>query len=239
MIKATVFIPCFVDLFYPEVGVRTVQILERLGHQVDFREEAVCCGQPPFNSGLHEEARKIATRTLRALERSSVIIVPSASCAAMLKIFMPRLFEGYPEYDLAVEIRDNVYEISDYLVNHLGVVDLGARLKGRAVFHDGCHGLRELGLKRPPRELLRKVKELELVEASDAEMCCGFGGTFAVRFPELSTCMAEAKCATARDLEVDFIISCDSSCLMHLQSSLRYHRSSITTLHLVEVLASR
>jgi L-lactate dehydrogenase complex protein LldE len=237
--QATIFIPCFVDLLYPEVGLRAVQLLEKLGHAVDFKNEAFCCGQPAFNAGIHTEARKVAVNTLYALESSETIIVPSASCATMIKVFMLKLFEGHPEYDLAQHVSQNTYEISDYLVNKLGVVSVGARLEGKAVFHDGCHGLRELGLKRPPRELLKNVEGLELIEAADAESCCGFGGTFAVNFPEISIAMAEAKWATAKELDVDYIISCDSSCLMQLQSSLKYHKHNIQTMHLVEVLTSK
>ncbi len=237
--QATLFVPCFIDLLYPEVGIRSVQLLEKLGHRVDFKNEAFCCGQPAFNAGIHVEARKVASKTLYALEDAEVVVVPSGSCATMLKIFMPKLFEAYPEYDIAIHVSQNTYEISDYIVNKIGVLDLGAKLKGRAVFHDGCHGLRELGLKRPPRELLKNVEGLELIEASDAESCCGFGGTFSVKFPEISTAMAESKCATAKDLNVDYIISCDSSCLMHLQCSLKYHGSNIKTLHLVEALTSQ
>jgi L-lactate dehydrogenase complex protein LldE len=237
--EVTLFVPCFVDCLFPEVGLRTVQLLEKLGHEVDFKSEAFCCGQPAFNAGIHDEARKVASKTLYALETAEIIIVPSTSCATMFKVFMPRLFEGCAEYDLAVHLSENTYEISDYLVNKIGALDLGARLKGRAIFHDGCHGLRELGLKRPPRELLKKVAELELIEAPDAEHCCGFGGTFSVKFPEISTAMAESKCATAKELDVDYIISCDSSCLMQLQCSLDYHKVPIRTLHLVEVLTSK
>ncbi len=216
-----------------------VQILERLGHQVDYREDVVCCGQPAFNSGYWEEARPVAARTLSLLGDSEVVVSASGSCGAMLKVFYPELFQGRPEESSARALAEKCFEFSDFLVTKLGVTDVGARFPGKVTFHDGCHGLRELGVKSQPRKLLEKVRGLELIEMKEAESCCGFGGTFSAKFPMISTAMGEVKCASAVETGADFIVSNDSSCLMQIQGLLDRQGRSLKTLHLAEVLASQ
>ncbi len=235
--KVTLFIPCFVDLLYPRVAISIVRIIERLGHQVDFPEELTCCGQPAFNSGYWDEARDVAGRVLARLEQSEVVVIASGSCGAMLKVFYPDLFAGTPQAEAAQRLRSKCYEFSDFLVTKLGVTDVGARFPGVATFHDGCHGLRELGLKKPARALLANVRDLTLVEMKQAETCCGFGGTFAAKFPMISTAMGEVKCASAFETHADFIVSNDSSCLMQIQGLLDRQKSGVKTIHLAEVLA--
>jgi len=237
--KVTLFIPCFVDLMFPDVGISMVHILERLGHRVECPEEIACCGQPPFNSGYWDEARAIASKVLRRLSSAEVVVVASGSCGAMLKVFGPELFSGRPEEKAAKDLASKCFEFSDFLVRKLEVTDLGARFPARVTFHDGCHGLRELGNKRPPRQLLAKVAGLELVEMEDAEVCCGFGGTFATKFPMISTAMGEVKCASAFRTEAEYIVSNDSSCLMHVQGLLSRQGSRVKTIHLAEILAQR
>lgn len=215
-----------------------IRIFEGLGHTVDFRESIVCCGQPAFNAGYWEEAREIAADVLRKIESAEVIVVPSGSCAAMLKVFYPQLFSGSSSVDAAITLGERVFEFSTFLVDKLGVTDLGSRFPSRVTFHDGCHGLRELNVKRQPRALLERVKDLTLVEMEDQTTCCGFGGTFAVKFPMISTAMGEAKCAAALDTGAEYIVSNDSSCLMHLQGLLRRQGKSLKTIHLAEVLAN-
>jgi L-lactate dehydrogenase complex protein LldE len=235
----TLFIPCFVDALFPRAGISMVQILERLGHTVVCPEEIVCCGQPPFNSGYWDEARRVAVKVLAQLKNAEVIVIGSGSCGAMLKNFYPELFKDTPHLGLAKQISSRTWEFSEFLVKKLGVTDLGARFPHKVTFHDGCHGLRELGIKQSPRTLLGQVRGLQLIEMSEAETCCGFGGTFAAKFPMISTAMGDVKCANATATGADYIVSNDSSCLMQLQGLLSRQGNKLKTIHLAEVLAQQ
>lgn len=235
----TLFIPCFVDLMFPRVGISIVQILEKLGHKIDYPEELTCCGQPAFNSGYWPEAREVAQPVLQRLQNAEAVVIASGSCGAMLKVFYPQLFAGTEFEKAANEMSSKCYEFSDFLVTKLGVTDLGARFPAKVTFHDGCHGLRELGNKKPARALLAKVHELELIEMRDAETCCGFGGTFASKFPMISTAMGEVKCASAAETGAEYIVSNDSSCLMHVQGLVDKQGKKLKTIHLAEVLTSK
>jgi len=235
--KVTLFIPCFVDSLYPKVGISMVKILERLGHEIDFPEELTCCGQPAFNSGYWDEARAVAEPVVRRLVNADAVVIASGSCGAMIKVFYPELFQNTPFAKAANELSEKCFEFSDFLVTKLGVTDVGASFPAKVTFHDGCHGLRELGKKNEPRELLKKVKGLELIEMAESEICCGFGGTFAVKFPMISTAMGEVKCASALQTGADYLVSNDSSCLMHIQGLLNRQGQPIKTLHLAEILA--
>ena len=236
--KITLFIPCFVDQLFPSVGISAVRIFEKLGHKVNFKEAIICCGQPAFNAGYWEETRGIATRVLRALAGEDPVVVPSGSCAAMVKNFYPELFRETPQAESAVQLSQRVFEFSSFLVDQLGVTDLGSRFPAKVTFHDGCHGLRELNIKRQPRQLLERVKDLTLVEMEDRTSCCGFGGTFAVKFPMISTAMGETKSSSALETRAEYLVSNDSSCLMHLQGLLSRQNQKLKTIHLAEVLAS-
>ncbi len=216
-----------------------VQILERLGHKVVCPEEIVCCGQPPFNSGYWDEARVVALKVLAQLKDAEVIVIGSGSCGAMLKNFYPELFKATPHVELAKQISSRTWEFSEFLVKKLGVTELAAKFPHKVTFHDGCHGLRELGIKKSPRELLGKVSGLELIEMAEAETCCGFGGTFSVKFPMISTAMGDVKCANATETGAEYIVSNDSSCLMQIQGLLSRQGSKLKTIHLAEVLAQR
>jgi L-lactate dehydrogenase complex protein LldE len=233
----TLFVPCFVDLMFPNVGISMVRILERLGHTVKCPDEIACCGQPAYNSGYWDEARSVAVKVLERLQNEEVVVIGSGSCGAMLHVFYPELFAGTPYEAPAQSLAKRCYEFSDFLVTRLGVTDLGARFPAKVTFHDGCHGLRELGAYEQPRRLLAKVKELELVEMRE-QVCCGFGGTFAAKFPMISTAMGEVKCSLAQDTGADFIVSNDSSCLMQIQGLLTRQGSRMKTIHLAEVLAT-
>ena len=234
----TLFIPCFVDLMYPRVGISIVEIFEKLGHTVEYPEELTCCGQPAFNSGYWPEAREVALPVLRRLQNAEAVVIASGSCGAMLKVFYPQLFAGTEHEKAAKELSARCYEFSDFLVTKLGVTDLGARFPHKVTFHDGCHGLRELGIKKGPRALLGKVRDLQLVEMGE-EVCCGFGGTFAAKFPMISTAMGEVKCASAAETGAEYIVSNDSSCLMHVQGLLDKQGRKLKTIHLAEVLTSK
>jgi len=222
---------------FPKVGISIVQILERLGHTIEYPEDLACCGQPAFNSGYWDEARSVAVKVLERLEKSEAVVIASGSCGAMLKIFYQELFAGTPDEPAAKAFSAKCWEFSEFLVKKLSVTDVGARFPAKVTFHDGCHGLRELGNKKGPRELLAKVRDLELVEMQDAEVCCGFGGTFAVKYPMISTAMGEVKCASAFETGADYIVSNDSSCLMQVQGLLDRQGKKLKTIHLAEVLA--
>ncbi len=235
--RISLLIPCFVDLYFPRVGVSVVELLERLGHTVDYPERFTCCGQPAFNSGCHRDARRIAEKCLDLYEDAEAVVVPSGSCAAMVKTFYPDLFDGLRDRQRAERLAAKVWEFSEFLVDRLGVTDLGASFEGRATFHDGCHGLRELGIKSQPRQLLEKVRGLELIEMDECETCCGFGGTFSVKFPQVSSAMAQVKADSIRRSGATAIISNDPSCLMHLNGYMQKQGYVGRCLHLAEVLA--
>lgn len=234
----SLFIPCFVDLMFPRVGISIVQILERLGHRIEYHEELACCGQPAFNAGHWDEARAVALPVLEKLKNAEAVVIASGSCGAMMKVFYGQLFAGTEQEPAAKALAAKCFEFSDFLVTKLGVIDLGARFPARVTFHDGCHGLRELGVKQGPRALLGKVRELELVEMKD-EVCCGFGGTFATKFPMISTAMGEVKCASAAETGAEYIVSGDSSCLVQMQGLLDRQGGKMKTIHLAEVLNSK
>ncbi len=235
----TLFIPCFVDLMFPRVGISMVEILERLGHKIDWPEELACCGQPAFNSGYWDEARAVALPVLKRLQLAEAVVIASGSCGAMLKVFYSQLFAGTQHESAAKTLSAKCWEFSDFLVTKLGVTDLGARFPAKVTFHDGCHGLRELGNKMQARALLARVRDLELIEMRDAEVCCGFGGTFAAKFPMISTAMGEVKCASAAETGAEYIVSNDSSCLMHIQGLADKEGKELKTIHLAEVLTSK
>ena len=235
--KITIFIPCFVDQLFPSVGISVVRIFEKLGHTVDFKQSILCCGQPAFNAGFWDESREIAARVIEALNGDDPVVVPSGSCAAMVKNFYPELFRSTSQAEAAAQLSRRTFEFSSFLVDRLGVTDLGSRFPAKVTFHDGCHGLRELQVKRQPRILLERVKDLTLVEMEDQTSCCGFGGTFCVKFPMISTAMGETKLASALETGAEYLVSNDSSCLMHLQGLLSRQKRKLKTIHLAEILA--
>ncbi len=224
--RVSIFVTCLVDQVFPRVGMAMAEVLERAGCEVEFREAQTCCGQPAFNSGFVDEARAVEQHFLRVFADAALIVVPSGSCASMIA-------HHYAEPD------PRVWEFSQFLVNYLNVDDFGARLDRVVTYHDSCHALRELRIKDAPRQLLRNVRGLELVEMDAAEECCGFGGTFSVKFPDISGAMARTKIDSVVRTGADTIVSLDSSCLMQLQGALDRAGSKIRTMHLAEVLASR
>jgi L-lactate dehydrogenase complex protein LldE len=232
----TLFIPCFVDTFYPQVGISMVKILERLGHKIEVPEELTCCGQPGFNSGCWMEARLVAEKVMHRLRDAEVVVIASGSCGAMIKNYYPELFAGTELESTARKLADRCFEFSQFLVDRLEVTDLGARFPARVTFHDGCHSLREMNIQAAPRRLLAKVKDLELIEMKPV-VCCGFGGTFSAKFPMISTAMGEVKCAAVEETQADYIVSNDSSCLMHIQGLLDRKGKKTRSIHLAEILA--
>ncbi len=235
--RISLFIPCYVDAFYPNAGISVVRVLERLGHTVDYPMGVTCCGQPAFNGGFWPEARAVAAGVLKAYQNADAVVAVSGSCGAMLKKFYPQIFQETPQHEAALALAEKTWEFSDFLVTKLGVLDVGARFPAAVTFHDGCHGLRELGIQSQPRILLSHVRDLTLIEMTEAQTCCGFGGAFAVKFAPISAAMGEVKCASALVTGADYLISSDSSCLMHLQGMLDRQRKPLKSLHLAEVLA--
>jgi L-lactate dehydrogenase complex protein LldE len=238
--RVSLFVTCIVDQVFPQVGIAITQVLERLGYQVDFPKAQTCCGQPAFNSGYTEEARKIARHFLDVFRDSETIIVPSGSCTSMISHHFADIFEN----DLqllakAQALEPRVFEFSRFLLEVAGVEDVGARFDGVVTYHDSCHALRELRIKAGPRKLLSKVRGLTLAEMTTAEECCGFGGTFSIKFPEVSGAMARTKIDSIQQTGASTIVSIDSSCLMQLQGVIDRAGLPIRTLHLAEVLASQ
>lgn len=227
--KVALFIPCFVDQLFPEVGKAMVTVLRRLGHEVTFPAEQTCCGQPAFNTGHWDEARTLARRYVEIFRGYEAVVCPSGSCTAMVRNYYPEL--------LGESARTNTFEFAEFLVKKLGVTDVAARFPGKVTYHDGCHALRELRLKDEPRQLLRGVHGLELIEMIEAETCCGFGGTFAVKSPAISVAMDEVKCQSIVATGASYVVSADASCLMQIGGWLRRRNLPVKTLHLAEVLA--
>lgn len=240
--RIALFVPCFVDQLFPQVAISVVKVLERLGHQVHYPVDQTCCGQPAFNTGYWDEARQVATRFIEIFERAGcdAIVSPSGSCTSMARVFYKELFK---EADASFRKRmamvtENTFEFSEFLTKKLRVTDVGARFDAKVTFHDACHLLRELRCKDEPRQLLRAVRGLELVEMKECETCCGFGGTFSVKFPSISTAMGEVKSNSIRESGAEYVVACDSSCLMQIDGYLKRQNVPVRTISLAEVLAS-
>ena len=228
------------DQFFPQVGIAAVKVLRKLGHEVVFPPEQTCCGQPAFNSGYWDEACSLAHRFVDVFEgaKCDAIVSLSGSCTAMVRNFYPELLTKPALAARLKKIRENTFEFSEFLVERTGVTDVGAKFDGKATYHDSCHALRELRMKDTPRILLAGVKGLELVEMRDTDQCCGFGGTFSVKFPMISTAMCESKVERIVETGAQFVISTDSSCLMQIQGLLDRRKIPVKSLHLAEVLAN-
>ena len=233
-----IFIPCFIDQLYPDTGMNMVRILEKLGVDVHYNGNQTCCGQMAFNSGFWDEAKKMGEKFLKDFSNDRPVIGPSASCIGYIRNYYPWLFHNTAYHLEYKQLKKNIYEFTDFLVNVLNVEDIGATFEHPVTFHDSCAALREYGLKDEPRRLLAKVKGLELREMKDNEVCCGFGGTFAVKFEPISTAMAEQKINRALETGAEYIVSTDSSCLLHQQAYIDKHNLPIKTMHIIDVLAS-
>jgi len=237
-VKVSLLVTCLGDALFPEVGLATVRLLRRLGCQVDFPAAQTCCGQPHFNSGYRDDARELARRTIRAFAGPGLVVVPSGSCAAMVKLEYPELFHGERFWHQeALDLARRTHELSDFLVNVLGQEDVRARFPARAVYHLSCH-LRGLGSKNEPQRLLSRVRELELVPLERFDECCGFGGSFSVRYPGISTAMVNDKVAFIERSGADVVVATDAGCLMNIAGRLRRLGSHVRALHLAEILAS-
>ncbi len=215
-----------------------VKVLEKAGVEVTYNTEQTCCGQPAFNAGFREEARDVCSKFLKDFAGQDYIVAPSASCVGFVRNYYSELFDNSSLHNSVKDLQKRTYEFSSFLVNVLGIEDVGATLHGKATYHDSCAGLRECRIKEEPRKLLSKVKGLELLEMNDVETCCGFGGSFAVKFESISVAMADQKVNNALATGANYIISTDLSCLMHLDGYIRHKGHPIRTLHIADVLAN-
>jgi L-lactate dehydrogenase complex protein LldE len=236
--RASLFVTCLVDLLYPEVGEATVALLEHAGVRVDFPASQTCCGQPPFNSGFHDDARRMARNMLDAFEDAEVVVSPSGSCSAMVRSYYPHLFEGRPEEPRARALAERTYELSEFLVDGLGVDRIEGSWRGQVTYHDSCHGLRELGLRGQGRQLVQSIDGVDLVEMARPDMCCGFGGTFSVRLPDVATAMADDKIAQTEATAAAIMLTGDTGCLMHIAGRMSRRGSAVRPMHLATFLAA-
>ena len=232
------FIPCFVDQLYPQTAFNMVKVLERAGVEVRYNTDQTCCGQPAFNAGFRGDARDVCTKFLKDFSGHDYVVAPSASCVGFVRNYYATLFDNSSLHNDVRDLQKRIFEFSSFLVNVLGVEDVGASLYGKATYHDSCAGLRECRIKEEPRKLLAHVKGLELLEMNDVETCCGFGGSFAVKFESISVAMADQKVNHALQTGADYIISTDLSCLMHLDGYIRHKEYPIRTMHIADVLAN-
>jgi L-lactate dehydrogenase complex protein LldE len=227
-----------VDQLFPETGFNMVKVLEKLGCNVSYNSNQTCCGQPAFNAGYRDECRSVATKFVKDFQVYDYIVAPSGSCTGFVRNYYSKLFDNSATHNEVKLLRKHMFEFTEFLTQVLGVTDLGATLNGVATYHDACGALRECGIKEGPRQLLSKVKGLELREVGDSEVCCGFGGTFSVKFEAISIGMGEQKVLNAIESGAEYLISTDLSCLMHLDGYIRKHGHSIKTMHIADVLAS-
>jgi L-lactate dehydrogenase complex protein LldE len=234
----TLFIQCLVDSMYPEVGQAMVHLFEKLGISVDIPLDQTCCGQPAFNSGYRKEAKTAARRFIEIFENAKTIVCPSGSCVDMVKHQYPGLFkDGSLWQERAKKVSAKTFELTQYLVDILGVEDVGARFQGKVTYHDSCHLLRNLGVADQPRKLIANVRDTRLIEMKNSEKCCGFGGTFSVKYPDISTAILEEKVDNIMATGVDAVVGCDISCLMNIQGMLNRRNSHIRIMHIAELLA--
>ena len=237
--KVTQFIQCLVDGIYPEVGEAMVAIFRKLGVNLTCPTQQTCCGQPAFNSGYLREARVAAKRFIEIFETAEAIVCPSGSCVTMVRHHYPQLFSDDATWlQRAQNVAAKTFELTEYLVDILGVDDLGAHFDGVITYHDSCHLLRNLRIKEQPRRLLRKITGTEFIEMNDSDRCCGFGGSFSFKYGDISAAMAEDKVNNIIDSGAGAVVGCDMGCLMNIQGMLSRKGSSIKVMHIAQLLAS-
>jgi L-lactate dehydrogenase complex protein LldE len=233
-----IFIPCFIDQIFPETGMNMVKILEKFDVEVRYNDNQTCCGQMAFNSGFWDEAKEIGEKFISDFPNDRPIISPSASCTGYVKNYYDKLFFNTGLHLEYKRLQKNMYEFTDFMVNVLKVTDVGATFNHKITYHDSCAALREYKLNDEPRTLLGNVKGLEILEMEDKETCCGFGGTFSVKHEAISSAMAEQKVQNALATDAEYIVSTDSSCLMHQEGYIRKNKYDMKVMHIIDVLAS-
>lgn len=232
------FIPCFVDQLFPDAAFNMVKVLQKAGCTVSYNANQTCCGQPAFNAGFWDDSKAICSKFLDDFNTEEYIVAPSASCVGFVRNYYGKMITEGAQAEKGKKIAGKIFEFSDFLVNVLGKTEFGASLPGTATYHDSCAALRECKIKQEPRTLLANVQGLALSEMQDVETCCGFGGTFAVKFEPISIGMGEQKVENALATGADYLISTDLSCLMHLDGYIKKNNSNIRVMHLADVLAS-
>ncbi|WP_080838895.1 (Fe-S)-binding protein [Cohnella massiliensis] len=235
--KVSMFITCLSDAIYPRVGEAMIRVLAQYGVRLEFPTIQTCCGQPAFNSGYWDEARASARTILDAFEDSDFVIAPSGSCTGMIHHY-PKLFENDPVMlERSRKLQSKSYEFTQFLVQVLGVTDVGAEFPRKVTYHPSCHGSRLLGIKDEPMELMKNVKGLEFVPLPLAEDCCGFGGTFAVKMADISGAMVSEKVDHVKETEAEVLVGLDMACLLNIAGNLRYRNEPVRVMHLAELLA--
>lgn len=233
------FIPCFVDQLYPQTAFNMVKVLEHAGCTVAYNANQTCCGQPAFNAGFWEDAKEVCSKFIKDFKGADYVVAPSASCVGFVRNYYTKLFDNSSLHNDVKDLQKRTFEFTEFLVNVLKVTNFGAVLNGKATYHDSCAGLRECKIKAEPRKLLSQVKGLELVEMNDSETCCGFGGTFAVKFEPISISMAEQKAGNAIATGAEYLISTDLSCLMHIDGYVQKKGLPLKAMHIADVLATK
>lgn len=236
--EVDIFIPCFIDQVYPQTGFNMIKVLEKAGVKVHYNTNQTCCGQMAFNSGFWDDAKKLGEKFIKDFNNDRLIVGPSASCIGYVRNGFDELFFNGAHHNEYKQLQRSMYEITDFLVNVVKVTDFGSVFEHKVTYHDSCAALREYKLNNEPRKLLENVKGLDLVEMKDTHECCGFGGTFSIKFEPISTAMAEQKVRDALDTGAEYIISTDSSCLMQLDGYIKKHNLDLKVAHIVDVLAS-
>jgi L-lactate dehydrogenase complex protein LldE len=235
----SLFIQCLVDTLFPEAAEAMVTVFDRLGIAYRYPTGQTCCGQPAFNSGYRREARAAARHFIATFEDAEAIVCPSGSCVHMVRHHYPELFPDDPEMrQRAIEVGEKTFEFTQYLVDELNVTDTGACYPGTVTYHDSCHLTRGLGISGQPRLLLQNVRGLDLIEMHDSDTCCGFGGSFSVNYPEISTGMVDEKIANILATGAETVTGCDISCLMNILGRLSRKREKIKVLHIAQILAA-
>lgn len=233
-----IFIPCFIDQLYPSIGFDMVKVLKAVGCKVNYNTNQTCCGQPAFNAGLWKDAEKVARKFLKDFENANALVVPSASCVGFVKNNFAKLFDKEDKLSIASSVGNKVFEFTEFLNHYTIVTNLKPIFKGKATYHDSCSALRECNIKTGPRKLLNLVEGLELIELEDSGTCCGFGGTFSVKYEPIATAMLEQKLEAVEQTGADYIISTDASCLLHMEAYIKKQGFTFKTKHIAEVLAS-
>lgn len=236
--KVQLFIPCFVDQLYPKTAFNMVKVLEKATCEVVYNTNQTCCGQPAFNAGFRNEARDVCSKFLKDFDGVDYIVAPSASCVGFVRNYYGKIFDNSSQHNQVKDLCKRIYEFSEFLTEILKIKNYGAELNAKATYHDSCAALRECKIKEGPRTLLNHVKGLELVEMNDVETCCGFGGTFAVKFDTISASMADQKVTNALATGAEYIISTDLSCLMQIDGYIKGKNLPIKTMHIADVLAN-
>lgn len=236
--EVDIFIPCFIDQIFPETGMNMVKVLEKLQVKVHYNPLQTCCGQWAFNAGFWDEAKAVGAKFIKDFSNNRYVVGPSASCVGYVRNHFDKLFFNTALHIEYKKLKENIFEFTDFLVNVMHVEDVGASFEGIVTYHDSCAALRENNIREEPRILLKNVKGLELREMEKTDECCGFGGTFSIKYEAIASAMAEQKVYHALDTGAEYIVSTDSSCLMHQEGYIKKHHLPLKVIHIADILAS-